>query len=225
MMSLRVLALMSAVMVGARGAEEGGHLVDRAVAVVEGRLLTQSELEFEAWVALIQAGGEWKDGQTLDEDTLRDSLDYAISVRLQNNEAEKLKVHPVEEKQVLESYERLRSRFDSEPQFRRFLGQFDVDESHLVTVLARNVRAAQILDARVRLRAQVSERDVRAYYQTHAGEFGGLGFDAIKERLRERLLGEKLKELAVLELKRVRKGAEVRLLAPWAQPKASGDSR
>src|SRR5262245_14618602 len=87
---------------GALAAETSAdsRVYDRAVALVEGRVLTQSELEFEARVALVQRGGVAAVTAELDAETLRNALDFAIGQRLQVFEAEKLRALPVDAKDV-----------------------------------------------------------------------------------------------------------------------------
>jgi len=166
---------------------------------------------------LLTAGGVPALEVALDTQTLKEALEYAIAVRLQSAEAEKLQVYPVEEQELRESFNRLRSRFATEADYRQFLSRFDFDEAHLLSVLNRNLRAAHVLEARIRLRAQVSDRDVRLYFEAHPGEFDKMNFEDIREALKARLLAKKLKELAALEIKRVRKKGDVRVLAAWAR--------
>ena len=208
--------VFSASMASAEGPRQK-EVVDEAVAVVEGRLLTLSELEFEARITLLMAGGAPPFDVSLDAQTLKEALEYAIAVRLQNAEAEKLQVYPVEEKELMASFSQLRSRFSSEADYLKFLSRFDFDEVHLLAVLNRNLRAAHVLEARIRLRAQVSDRDVRLYYEAHLEDFEKVSFENIREVLKARLLAKKLKELAALEIKRVRKAGDVRILAAWAR--------
>jgi hypothetical protein len=80
-------------------------------------------------------------------------------------------------------------------------------------VLRRSLRAERALDGRVRLRAQVSEVEVRRYYDLHQPELVGT-FEELRPSLRERLRRERYAVLVTEELARLRKAADVRLVAP-----------
>src|SRR2546423_10907256 len=74
-----------------------GRVVDRAVALVAGQVITQSELEVETRVALIQAGGVEAATAALDDAALKASLDEVITERLENAEADKLQAYPLDD--------------------------------------------------------------------------------------------------------------------------------
>src|SRR5687767_5349565 len=71
-------------------------LIDRSVALIDGRVLTLSELRFEARVLLIHGGGVEAAFRDLDFTTLRSVLDSVIGQRLEIAEADKLTAYPLE---------------------------------------------------------------------------------------------------------------------------------
>src|SRR6185503_16141964 len=74
-----------------------GRVVDRAVALVAGQVITQSELELEARVALIRTGAAAAATVALTDPMLKEALELAITQRLENIEADKLQAYPLEE--------------------------------------------------------------------------------------------------------------------------------
>lgn len=196
---------------------EPGPVIDRIVAVVEGvedgRVITWSDLTFEAAVALVQRGAMQAATATLDDQALRTALDYAIAQRLLIAEADKVGAFQPDDGELDAAVRAFQSRFDSEAAFQRFLRKHDVDRAALREVLRRTLRAERVLDGRVRLRAQVSEADVRRYYDQHQQELNGT-YDEVRQALREKLLREKYAALVAAEVQRLQKAADVRMVAP-----------
>ncbi len=201
-------------------AQNGGRVVDRAVAVVEGRVITLSELTFEARVLLVQAGGVRAAFEPLDEETLRGALDRAIGFRLEAAEADKLSAYSLDEGEVEAGLRAFKARFATEAEFQRFLDRHEADVQMLATVIARTSRAAKILDSKLRLKAQVSEADVKRFYEQHREELNA-PYEEVRAAIRQKLLSEQLERLTTAELERIRRTADVRVLAPFAK-KANG---
>ncbi len=80
------MACLAALCAAAVAAEERhpseGTVIDRAVAVVDGQLITLSELEFEARVGLIQRGGTRGAEDPLNDEARRSALQLSIVERL-----------------------------------------------------------------------------------------------------------------------------------------------
>src|SRR5688572_18161824 len=72
------------------------RVLDRSVAMVNGQVMTWSELDFEARVLLIYAGGTEAASAPLDFPVLRDSLEELITHRLLAGEAEALGAYPLD---------------------------------------------------------------------------------------------------------------------------------
>lgn len=197
-------------------ADAESRLVDRVVAVIEGQVLTLSELQFEARVALVQRGGVQALEAPLDEDTLRSVLELIINERAQVLNADRLQAFPAEPGEVADRLEAFKTRLGGEGPLRRFLARHDVDVAALERVLARGLRAERILDSRVRLRAQVGETEVRRYYEQHAAELP-TDYESVRPAIREQLVRERYRLLAAEELSQVRASAQVRRVAPFAR--------
>ena len=193
-----------------------GRVIDRVVAVIGGQVLTLSELEFETRVALVQRGGVRAAEAPLDERTLQGALELAINQRLLVAGADRLRAFPAERSQVEERLRTFRERFDNEPALLAFLARHDSDLEQLTGVLERGVRAERILDSRVRLRAQVSEAEVRRYWEEHKAALGG-PYESLRDNLKEKLMRERYGQLAKEEFAQARAGVRVRRVAPFAQ--------
>ncbi|AGC45936.1 hypothetical protein MYSTI_04644 [Myxococcus stipitatus DSM 14675] len=197
-------------------AEARGRVVDRVVAIIEGRVLSLSELEFEARVALIQRGGVQALDVPLDEQTLRGALELVINQRVQVLNADRLQAFPAEPSEVEARLEVFRVRVGGAEALERFLARSEVDLEGLKAVLARGLRAERVLDSRIRLRAQVGETEVRRYYEQHSAEHPG-DYETVRDTIREKLFRERYAALAVEELAQVRASAQVRRVAPFTR--------
>jgi hypothetical protein len=201
----------------AQGAPAGGlPVVDRAVASVEGQVITQTELELEARLALIARGAVTAASAPLDDQALRGALDLVIGKRLQLAEADRLRAAAVSGEEVETAVKALRGRFPSQQAYDQFLSRHDADPQLIATLVGGSLRAERFLDSKLRLRAQVSEGEVRAYYQQHAERLGGSYADW-RLRLREKLFRERYAQLAAQELAQMRRAADVRLIAPFTR--------
>ncbi|MCY1079063.1 hypothetical protein [Archangium lansingense] len=193
-----------------------GRVIDRVVAVIGTQVLTLSELEFEARVTLVQRGGVRAAEVSLDEQTLRGALELAINQRLLVAGADRLQAFQAERSEVEARLRAFRDRFEDETALLAFLARHDADLEQLTAVLERGVRAERILDSRIRLRAQVSEAEVRRYWEEHKGTLGG-PYEAVRDTLKEKLFRERYGQLAKEEFKLVRESARVRRVAPFAR--------
>jgi len=201
---------------GVPAAPPKGRILDRVVAIIEGQVLTQSELEFEARVLFVERGAVLAIDEPLDEEALRTVLEQVIAHRLLVLSADRLEAFTAEQADVGLRLVRFRRNFGSEEAFQAFLTRSGADVKHLTEVLKRNVRVGRIIDSRVRLRAQPSEEDLRRYFEQHAGDYPE-GFEAARGRLRDKLRQAREKALAEEELAQVRASAQVRRVAPFSR--------
>jgi hypothetical protein len=196
--------------------EPEGRIIDQVVAVIEGQVLTRSELEFETRVLFVQQGGLQAAFAPLDEEALKVGLEVAINMRLQVLSADRLEAFPAEKAEVETRLAKFRSIFESEDSFLAFLSRAGADVKLLTEVLERRVRMERILDSRLRPRVQVSEQEVRRYYEQHASEYPE-GYEAVKVRLQNQLKKERRDELASKDVAELRATAQIRRVAPFVR--------
>jgi hypothetical protein len=192
-------------------AHADAHVVDRSVALVNGQVLTLSELELEARVLLVYAGGVEAATAELDAQALRDALDEILSDRVLAAEAEALGAYPLEEGELETAVKRFKGRFQTQADWQRFLDRRETDEAAIGVTLGRYLRAQHVLDGKLRLKAQVSEADAKKYVAEHK-ELEELPLAAV----RQKLFADRFHTLARAEVKQAKKAAGVRLLGPFA---------
>lgn len=193
------------------------RLVDRSVALIDGRVLTLSELTFEARVLLIHGGGVEAAWGELDQTTLRRVLDLVIGQRLEIAEADKLKAYPLEEGELDRAVNSFTERLGGVEDLETFLKASEADASALALVLSRMLRTERVIEGKLKLKAQVSETEIKQL-QAERPDLKGLSLPA----LRQKLFNERFKALAAAELAQVRKAASVRLLGPFSE-RVGGD--
>ncbi len=147
---------------GAESELRGARLIDSVVAIVGRRVITLSQLEAEARVALAEHGSVEAAAQPLADGVLRSTLDYVISEDLVEEEAARLGVFPVGTGDCLAAEETLAGRFASRQAFEAFLARFDIDPERLTSILRRGLRSSRYLQNRLRLQTEVTDRDVGA---------------------------------------------------------------
>ena len=191
-------------------ASAADQVLDRVVAQVDGQVITLSDLRFEARVAMVERGGVALADAPLDETALRSALELAIVQRAAGAEADRLGSFPLEAADVEARLQRFEGRFANRGAVELFLRSSGADESQLRDVLGRSLRAERALDARVRLRAQVNEGDVRRAWEA-AGRQGS--FEDARSALREQLVRTRYEGAAREELAKLRAAAQVRIVA------------
>ncbi len=187
------------------------RVLDRSVATVNGQVMTWSELDFEARVLLIYAGGTEARSAPLDLPVLRDSLEELITHRLLAGEAEALGAYPLDEGELEAAVKRFKMRFETQAAWQAFLDRHETDETGVTLTLARFLRAQHVLDGKLRLKAQVSEGEAKRWVEEHP-EFAALPLPAV----RQKLFADRFRALAKVEVRQARKNARVRLLGPFA---------
>lgn len=211
------------------------QVIDRVVAVVRPRhergerrpidpsdgVITLGLLRFEAAVALLQAGAPVTG--TVEDSVLPSALELAISQRLHLLEAQKLRAFAVEPAELTAAENSLAARAGGNPALDRFLADQGFTRADLRKVLERTLRAARTLDSRVRLKAQVSDTEVRRYYDRHPEE-QTVPYEERRPLLREKLFREQYRALAKQETEALRRTADVRILMalPSIAPETDG---
>jgi hypothetical protein len=188
-----------------------GRVIDRSVALIDGQVLTLSELQFETRVLLVHSGGVQAAFVPPEELNLRKALDSVIGQRLETAEADKLRAYPLEEGELERAVQSFANSLGGPGEFDRFLKQSEADESMLAVVIGRILRTQRVLDGKLRLRAQVTEVEAKRV-QSERAELRNLPLPMV----RQKLFTERFTAMAAAELAQVRKAGSVRLLGPFA---------
>lgn len=155
--------------------KEGRTVIDRVAAVLNGEVVTLRDLQdrggedYRRAVAL--PAGAARDQAT--RRALRKAWDALLAERLFRAQAVTLQLE-VSDAQVDGAIDDIKSRnhFD-DTQLDLALAAQGLDRSAFKAQIRRELETMQVLNYRVRSKVKVSEEDLKNYYQTHPGAFGG----------------------------------------------------
>ncbi len=222
MLPALLLAIPSAAWAQLAVSQDAGSsekIIDRAVAAVDGKVITLSQLDLEARVLLVSAGGTGAAFATLPPETLEKSLEVVIDERLAVFEADKLDAFALEPGELEKMVEGFKARFEPASRFQEFLAAHEATDIDVAQVLRRHLRASRALESKFRLKAQLSEAEARRLAATR-GDLKALP----PETARQVLFTERFRQLVQKELAAAKKTIDVRKLGPFAlQPGAPAE--
>lgn len=188
-----------------------GRIVDRAVASVDGKVITLTQLEFETRVQLVNRGGAEAAFARLDGEDLTSGLETAIAQRLATIEADRFDAWQLEPGELEQALAQFRDRIGGEGRLQQFLDAQEADLADVGLVLRRAIRAGRALEGRLRLKANVSEAEARRA-KADVVAWRALPVDTVRQLLAK----ERFDKLVQQELTQARKTNDVRLLASFA---------
>jgi hypothetical protein len=200
----------------AAAARAGGEDLERVVAVVrspgasEPNVITLTDVEEEARIALVSRGALLAAAQPLDGPALRAGLEWLVDQLLLNEEASRLQVFAIERAEGLAELARFRARFVRPADYQAFLARCDLSEPELEAVLRRMLRVSRYLESRVSQAAHVADGDVTAWLEKN--EAGSRD----REAARVHLAKERMEEEAKALVRDLRSRAQVRVFEDLA---------
>lgn len=207
----------------------GAQVLDRMVAVVSpGRggthpiLITLSDLELEARVALIERGASGAAEADLPDDTLAASLEWLIAEHLLLAEAEVLELDDLDTGALEAAIARFRSRFPTEEAWERFLRAQELVEGDLERIFRRRLVVDGYLSSRLRLAVTVSEAEIRQAWDRRESTFDPERYEQARPMLRAMLEKEKRESMVAALVGDVRRRAEVRILTRFGKRGTDG---
>ncbi|AKU89931.1 hypothetical protein [Vulgatibacter incomptus] len=213
--------LLFCLLASGAGAEPigAGQLVDRVVAVISTgdsrghrTLITLSDLELEARIALVSRGASLAADGPLAPETLKATLDWLIAEHLLLGEAEQLAVAVADPAELGAALETFRGKLEAAGGYERFLERNELTEAELSRVLRRQLVVDRYLASRLRLGATVSEAEVRTAYDARRSELGATSYADAREPLRVQLEKKRREEVVAALVDDLRSRAEVRVL-------------
>lgn len=189
-----------------------GRVVDRAVASIEGKVITLTQLEFETRVQLVNRGGTEAAFAPLDGEDLRQGLQLAIAQRLATLEADRFDAYPLEPGELERALAEFRARIGGEGRLQTFLERQEADLQDVGAILRRGIRASRALEGRLKLKAQVTEAEAKRA-QGDVAAWRELPLETV----RQLLMRERFEKLVQQELSAARKSVDVRVLVSFSR--------
>lgn len=219
--ALALLLLAAPLALAPRSASAEPRPADSVVAVLSssrggearGRtIITLSDLELEARIAIIGRGGSGAAQGALPAETLAATLEWLLAQQLLFVEAEQLAVSAVEGAEVAEAVARFREKAGGADAYRDFLVQQELTELELARILRRGLAVSRYLDSRFKLAVAVSDEELQRGWEARREELGGRSLDDVRPAVRVLVEKEKREELVAALIADVRSRAEVRIL-------------
>jgi len=170
-----LLALLAAAPAAVNPPAVNPQVVDRVAALVNGEVVTLSELAERAGPALLRAeqlpaGPERAEAHKV---ALQRAFEDVVAEKLLQSKATELQIEATEA-QINEAVEDIKRRnnFD-DAALERALSEQGIDKAAFRANVKREYDAFLVLQYQVRSKVKVSDDDLRNYYQRHPQEFGG----------------------------------------------------
>jgi peptidyl-prolyl cis-trans isomerase SurA len=170
-----LLALLAAAPAAVNPPAVNPQVVDRVAALVNGEVVTLSELAERAGPALLRAeqlpaGAERAEAHKV---ALQRAFEDVVAEKLLQSKATELQIE-ASEAQINEAVEDIKRRnnFD-DAALERALSEQGIDKAAFRANVKREYDAFLVLQYQVRSKVKVSDDDLRNYYQRHPQEFGG----------------------------------------------------
>jgi hypothetical protein len=164
-----------------------GVLVDEVVAVVNRQVITRSEVWEEAVLILVEQRGREGLRYQITPVFLEKVLDMLINQQVLLDEARRVGLPAVSEHEQSQLLEGFRSRFPDREGYVRFLLEHGIDESRLSVALVRHLRVEWLKENKLRVMPEVTDVEVRQYYDKHRRDFGSASLKAVAAAIRVRL--------------------------------------
>ncbi len=142
--------------------------IDRIVAIVNGDVITQDELDMFARMSLLD--GEAEPPMQGQEEMSRYFLDRLIEDRLILQEAKKLQIK-ADEKIIEDRIKDIRFRAGSEVAFQEALASQGISLAELREKLKNQLLIYMVVQREITEKARVSPREVTEYYEQHKDRF------------------------------------------------------
>ena len=186
-------------------------LIDGIDAVVNGRVITRSEVDraFDAELLRLEAEGK-KPAPSLRKEVL-DSLINRILIL---EDANKFNLVQVTDEDVEKAYDSVKRGFPSDEAFQDALNKEGITTSELKENLREQVLAAKYIDRRIKSFVRVPIEDQKKYYEENRDKFGDKSFDNVQEEISSLLIekeaGKKLDDY----LNELRAKSSIQLMGP-----------
>jgi hypothetical protein len=214
------MALQLVMILAAGAAADRGILVDDVVAVVNRHVITRSEIRQEAALVLVEQRGDRGLEREITAEFLVKVMELLINQRVLLDEAEKMGVPPVTEQERERLLLGFRRHFSDPEVYARFLFAHDLTEDEIGDILVRHYRVERLKERKLRVMPEVTQEEVRQYYEKHRIELGDAPFELVAEAIRLKLLTSLREKGLARWVWDLRKRSEVKILEDLAERKA-----
>jgi len=210
--------LWTAAVIVALSTVASAEIIDRILAVVDGRLITLSDAR-----GVVRMGLEARPGPG---DPIAATLDTLIDRQLVLMEVERYAPPEPAASVIQARVAALRNAFEDAREFETALEEAGMRVEEMERYVRDSLRIENYLQQRFSASIQPREEDLLQYYRDHPAAFTRDGapqpFDAVRSQVRERLIADRRETLARDWLEGLRKRANITMLYLPREPGAAG---
>jgi parvulin-like peptidyl-prolyl isomerase len=154
--------------------------VDRVEAVVNGKVITRSEVERALEVEALRQGVNTEEAvEKLRGEVLNTLIDRTLLL----GEARRFNIVSVSEEEVEKALETVKKKFGTEDEFQNALKEDDMTVEELKDDLRDQILAAKYVDRRVKFFIRVTLDEQKNYYLQNRDKFAGKEFDEVNDEI------------------------------------------
>lgn len=180
-----------------------GKVIDQILAVVDGHLITQSDLRIQTLFSLEFPLLEEKENP----------LQFAVDQVLLLEDAEKFATEKPAEQEVSEVFRKIESTAGSEEKLALFLSGEGISKNDLKTLISRYLLSKKFVEQRINYFIFTSDTEIESYYNDHPAEWNGSTLEMVRPRVYSLLFEQKRKEKLADFLVKRRSKASIRINA------------
>jgi len=218
--SIRTLLGLLALGLASTPSLHAGQVIDRIVAIVNGHVILESQLEDDLCFEALLAGHALH--PPTDEDR-RLALSRLVDQELLGEQTPDTDLPQPAPDQVQKRIQEIRAAHPdttSDSAWRATLAQYGLDERQLESRVARQLALLREVDIRLRPSVQIDNDRIEAYYRNvflpelHKAGAPDVPLPEVSTRIREILTQQKIDELFTSWLESLRKDSKIRTLLP-----------
>lgn len=167
----RLLIVLALITLASPAGEAESQSAEQKVAVVNGTVIKQAELDTEMsrYLARLQSTGRFPNDVERSE-IKKQVLENLIARELLYQESQKKGIK-VDQKEVDGQLTALKGRFPSEAEFKTALSRMNLTEADLRFQFERDLAIKKLLDGQIGDKVAVSEKETKAYYDANLETF------------------------------------------------------
>lgn len=199
----------------------GGEVIDRIVAVVNGKLILQSDIEQEARLEAFLAGQHVSEFKTPDLQTILQRMIDRQLIHEQMRGARPVEISsPPVERRVKDFRMSIGKSAQNDEEWQRILVEAGVTDQEVRRHFADEVQTMRFVESRLRPQIQVDSTSIENYYRQELlpqiQKSGGdpVPLQDVTRRIRDILVEKKLDASLSDWLKSLREQSDIRVLAP-----------
>jgi peptidyl-prolyl cis-trans isomerase SurA len=187
---MKYFIALLAVLISLAARTADAYLIDKIAAVVNDKVITQSELDRSVEIENFNRGRTGPAGEALRMSLLDSMIDRMLILE----EARKFDIVQVTGQEAEEAVKSIKDEFASDEDFKDALSRDGLTEDELKDSLKDQMLAVKYVDKRVRYFVRVTLEEQKKFYDENRAKFDGKGFGEVQEQINN-ILVEKQTEV------------------------------